>query len=106
MHVDNIVYNIVYYIVVKEPSGGFNMRTTNVRISIETREKLRELTASTGESMQSIVDKAVEEIHRKHFWERTNAAFAALRNDPNAWKTEQEERSAWDVTLADGLEEK
>ena len=82
------------------------MQSTTIRISIETREKLRELTASTGESMQFIVDKAVEEIHRKHFWERTNAAFAALRNDPDAWKAEQEERSSWDITLADGLEEK
>jgi len=82
------------------------MQSTTIRISIETREKLRELTASTGESMLFIVDRAVEEIHRKHFWERTNAAFAALRNDPDAWKAEQEERSAWDITLADGLEEK
>ena len=55
--------------------------------------------------MQTIVDRAVEEIRRKHFWERTNAAFAALRDDPDAWKAEQEERSAWDITLADGLEE-
>ena len=81
------------------------MQSTTIRISIETREKLRALTARTGESMGAIVDRAVEEIRRKDFWERTNAAFAALRNDPEAWKAEQEERSAWDATLADGLEE-
>jgi hypothetical protein len=54
--------------------------------------------------MQAIVDRALEEMWRKDFWKRTNAAFAALRRDPDAWKSEQEERSAWDVTLADGIE--
>ncbi len=51
--------------------------------------------------MKLILDKAVDEISRKIFWERTNA-YATLKKDPSAWKKEQEERSAWDVTLADG----
>lgn len=33
-----------------------------------------------------------------------NRAFAALRANPEAWGTEQNERHAWDITLADGLE--
>lgn len=81
------------------------MRSATVRISPATREKLRSLTSETGESMQAILDEAVEIYRRQHFLKRANAAFAALRNNPNAWQTEQEERSAWDVTLADGLEE-
>ena len=79
------------------------MQTATVRISLKTKEKLRELTANTGESMQSILDKAIEEFDRKLFWERTNSAYAALKKNPIAWKKEQEERLAWDVTLADGL---
>ncbi|MEK7396416.1 MAG: toxin-antitoxin system protein [Candidatus Poribacteria bacterium] len=81
------------------------MQTATVRISLKTREKLRELTANTGESMQSILDKAIEELERKLFWEHTNSAYAELKKDPIAWKEEQEERLAWDATLADGLEE-
>jgi len=82
------------------------MQTATVRISLKTREKLRSLTANTGESMQSILDKAVEELSRKMFWERTNSAFASLQKDPVAWEKELEERSAWDVTLTDGIKEK
>jgi predicted transcriptional regulator len=85
--------------------GGVNMKTATVRISLKTREKLRILTDSTGESMQSILDKAVEEISRKIFWERTNSAYATLKKDPIAWKKEQEERSSWEATLGDGLKE-
>ena len=48
--------------------------------------------------------KAVEEYQSKNFLEHVNAAFVVLRNDPEAWKREQEERAAWDVTLSDGLE--
>lgn len=81
------------------------MQSANIRISLETREKLRALTTQTGESMQSTLDKAVEAYRRQCFLERANAAFAALQSDPIAWQAEQEERAAWDVTLTDDLEE-
>jgi hypothetical protein len=43
--------------------------------------------------------------HQKRlFWEATNAAYAALRRDQDAWKDEEAERSVWEVTLSDGLE--
>ena len=44
------------------------------------------------------------ETAREQFWAVTAAEFRALRNDPEAWKAETEEREAWNVTLADGLE--
>jgi hypothetical protein len=81
------------------------MQTATVRISLKTREKLRLLTDSTGESMQSILDKAVDEISRKIFWERTNSAYATLKKDTVSWKKEQEERSILDIAIADGLKE-
>lgn len=81
------------------------MQSTTIRVNMATREKLRSLTSQTGESMQTILDKAVESYRRQCFLERANAAFAALRNDTDEWQAEQEERAAWDVTLADDLEE-
>ena len=105
LFIDKIVHNIVYFIVAKRLSGGVYMQSVTVRISSVTHKKLRALSASTGESMQSIIDRALEELRRKDFWERTNAAFAALQSDPVAWKAEQKERSSWDITLADGLKE-
>ncbi len=81
------------------------MQSATVRVSPETRETLRWLSRETGKSMQAILDKAIETYRRQHFLETANAAFAALRENAEAWQAEQEDRAAWDVTSADGLEE-
>ena len=36
--------------------------------------------------------------------EQGNAAYAALRADPNEWAEEMEERQAWEATLSDGID--
>ena len=81
------------------------MPGTTVRVSRKTGEVLRKLSKTTGESMQAILDKAVEEYRRKRFLEEANRAFAALKNNSEAWKEEVEERELWNNTLADDLEE-
>ncbi len=76
----------------------------STRISEPTREVLRKLAEESGESMQAILDKAIEMYRRQRFLEESNRAFEALRANPEMWKTEQAERKVWDITLADGLE--
>lgn len=56
--------------------------------------------------MLAVLDQALSEFQRKCFWEQTNAAYAALRKNPKAWKEELAERAAWNATLLDGLEDK
>ncbi len=80
------------------------MPSATVRVSSTTQRMLRELAANTGESMQSLLDKAIEAYRREHFLQQANEAFAALRRDPKKWKAELEERNAWDATLADDSE--
>lgn len=75
-----------------------------VRISPETREMLRRLAAETGESMQAVLERAVEAYRREHFLQESNRAFAALRADAQNWRSELQEREAWDATLGDHLE--
>jgi len=82
------------------------MPSATVRISETTTETLRDLAARTGESMRDILERAIEQYRRQRFLEELNAGFAALRNDPEAWKEELEEREEWDRTLADGLGDK
>lgn len=81
------------------------MPSTTVRISERTRDIIRQLTARTGESMREVLEKAVENYRRQRFLEEANRAYAALKNNPKAWKEELEERRAWDATLVDGLED-
>jgi hypothetical protein len=39
----------------------------------------------------------------EEFWDAFEAAYAALRADPDAWAEELAERALWDTTLMDGL---
>jgi hypothetical protein len=79
--------------------------TTNVRIKPQTYAKLRQLAKRAGVTMPEVLDDAIDELFRKRFIEDCNQAYARLRSNPKAWKEELEERRAWDVTLADGLED-
>jgi hypothetical protein len=78
---------------------------SNVRISEPTHAALRCLAAEGGETMQAVLDKAVEEYRRRRFWDQVEAAATDFRKDAVAWKEELAERRAWDATIADGLED-
>ena len=80
------------------------MASTTVRVSEPTHRTLRELSEQLGESMQGILDQAIEDYRRKRLLERANVGFAALRRDPEAWNEELTERTDWEATLSDGLE--
>ena len=80
------------------------MSTSTVRIRPETRDVLREIASQTGHSMPDLLDEAVEVLRRRRFLEGLGDDFAALREDPEAWSEEQEERDVWDSTLLDGLD--
>jgi len=81
------------------------MASSTVRIDSSTHKVLQNLSAQTGRKMQEIMSEAVELYRRQLFLEKVNAAFAALKTDPQAWKEEQEERAAWDAALLDGLKD-
>ncbi|GAX41283.1 hypothetical protein NIES4075_22520 [Tolypothrix sp. NIES-4075] len=80
------------------------MQSSTIRISNTSHNILKELAARSGESMQAILDQAIEQYRRQMFLESANQAYAALRNNSEALQAELEEREAWDITLADGLE--
>jgi predicted transcriptional regulator len=81
------------------------MASSTVRIDSATHKMLQSLSAQTGRKMQEILGEAVELYRRKLLLDKANAAFAAMKADSQAWKEEQEERAAWDVTLLDGLKD-
>lgn len=81
------------------------MASKTVRIDQETWEVLKELAELLGEPMQKVLTEAIEAQRRRFVLEKSNAAFAALRADPQAWQEEHAERREWDATLADALAE-
>ena len=78
--------------------------SATVRISEQSHHRLRELAAQSGEPMQTVLDKALEQYRRQKFWEECSAAYAALQQDPEAWKDLQKEYKSFEGTLMDGLD--
>jgi hypothetical protein len=82
------------------------MSSLTVRIGSTSRDILREIAAREGASMQTMLEKAIEAYRRQSFLHELNSAYVALRRDPKKWLAIAQERSAWDATLRDGLEER
>ena len=89
----------------KNDNGTRRRPEKMVRVSDQTHGTLRELAEETGEPMQDLIATAVEAMRRRRILEMTNAAYAAMRADPERWQEELDERSEWDATLTDGLED-
>jgi hypothetical protein len=58
----------------------------------------------TGQPMQDILEKALENYRRKLFLDAVNAGYAALRADPQAWAEIEAERQSMAGSLMDGLD--
>jgi hypothetical protein len=78
---------------------------TQLRVNESTHAAIRNLAQESGESMQSIVEKAIERYKREMFLESLNQDFKRLRENEEAWNKELEERRLWENTLTDGVEE-
>ena len=80
------------------------MQSVNVRISSQSYQILKSLSQDKGQSMQSVIDEAIEDFRRRKMLEATNEAFSTLKADKKAWKEELNERELWENTLSDGVE--
>jgi hypothetical protein len=80
------------------------MSAPTVRISEASHRILKELAEQTGQTMMDVLDKALDAYRRQLFFEKLNAAYAALRADPAAWAEVEEERRSMDGCLMDGLD--
>jgi len=81
------------------------MQSVNVRISLQSYQILKVLSQEKGQTMQSLIDQALEDLRRRKMLEATNEAFSALKADKDSWREELEERELWENTLADGVED-
>lgn len=81
------------------------MATLTVRIRPETHRKLQKLAQSSGKSLPEVLERAIGEYERQQFLVGCNTAFERLRQSPEEWAQEMEERAAWDATLSDDLDQ-
>ena len=81
------------------------MAQATISVQEETLNTLEQLARQEGQPVESVLAEAVEAYRRQRFLEHANAAFARLREDPQAWQDELDERKMWDTTLSDGVGE-
>lgn len=79
-------------------------QTSTVTISNISYQALAKLSASLGQPIETILEQAIKQYRRQQFLTAANQAYLTLRDRPEAWQEELEEREAWDITLEDGLE--
>lgn len=73
---------------------------SELKISInEATHKILTLVEISGETIPSILDRAVENYRRHLFLVQANEAFTALRQNETLWQEEVAERQAWEQTL-------
>lgn len=79
--------------------------TTTIRISKEVYTELKKIAEVENKTMQKVVEQAIEEFKRKKFFSVLKETVADYKSDPNNWTEEIEERTLWDNTLTDDLED-
>jgi len=81
------------------------MSDVAITINKNTHEVLLKLSKQSGDNLQTLLDKAVEQYRRQLLLLQANQAFAALRKDELLWQDELNERQEWEQTLADGIDD-
>ena len=76
-----------------------------VRVSDKAYSKLNQIAKNTGTSKQDIIDTALNNLERETILKQANDAYSELKKNRKAWLEYQEEISAWDTTLEDGLKD-
>lgn len=77
----------------------------NVEISEKSLEVVRHISERKGLDVSDVLDRAVEVYRRELFLEETSRSFQVLKDDPEAWREESEERALWDESLGDGVDD-
>jgi predicted transcriptional regulator len=74
-----------------------------IRISPASHQSLTQMAKETNSSLQEILDQAIENQRRHLLLERSNRAYAKLRQNKKAWQAWQAELRQLDATLTDGI---
>ena len=77
----------------------------NVEISAKSLEVVRHISERKGLDVSDVLDQAVEVYRRELFLEETSRSFQTLKEDPDAWREEAEERALWEDSLSDGVDD-
>ncbi|MFF4774167.1 hypothetical protein [Microtetraspora fusca] len=71
-------------------------KTTTIRVSFATRDKIAKLAEQEGKSMTAVIDDAIKEQERKLRWQRVAEQMERTRReDPESWAEYLAEQELW-----------
>lgn len=79
--------------------------TATVRVDEETRDSLRQLAEARGSTIPAVLAEIVATARDQALLDQMTVDFAALGAEPALRADYENEASAWESTLADGLGE-
>ncbi len=75
--------------------------STTIRVSEDTRDRFSKLAAETGRPMTQLLNEAADALELRLFFDRMDARYGELRNDPVAWAEIEAERAVEDGAIGD-----
>ncbi|HEX3357863.1 MAG TPA: hypothetical protein VHS31_12905 [Tepidisphaeraceae bacterium] len=81
------------------------MAATTIRIRPTSHRALKELAALTGQSIQDVLEEAIQDRQRRLYLEGAEADYAAFKKNPKALAEFKKEMAAWDNTNRDGMKD-
>lgn len=79
--------------------------TTTVRVRPDTREAIARLSEQRGVAAADLLGELVARAEEDQLLTGMNVDFRDLQADPAGWGRLRAERSSWEQTLLDGLDE-
>lgn len=79
--------------------------TTTVRVRPETREAIARLSERRGLAAADLLGELVARAEEDELLVAMNDDFRRQRADPTSWRRLAAERSVWEQTLLDGLDD-
>lgn len=74
---------------------------STVRVTRRTHERLAAIASSTGRPMTEVIERAVEVLERRIFFDRLDAGYERLRADESEWAEIEAERASEEGSLRD-----
>jgi hypothetical protein len=72
-----------------------------VRVDEGTLAIFRELARKDGATPREVTARAARKLRHEEFLDAADEAYRQLREDPEEWAAELEERRFWDAVVAD-----
>lgn len=72
-----------------------------MRVDDETLALFREFAEKNGLTLCETASRAAKTLQRERFLDEADAAYKRLREDPEEWEAELDERRFWDAVVGD-----